>query len=182
MHLVVAEFVLLGQGPDGEESSWMQLLVFIILAVFWAIGGIMKARAAKSQEEKQKRQTPPRPPRQRPSLERILQTEPEKAPTKPIKAPAVKMARKPVPEKVFGLQVEEIAAVQATDYAPSRSKVGAKKKAPLAEEKAEAAIMIMEEPQIQIGTSDQLRAAIIHYEIFGKCIALRGSQEQIWIR
>ena len=180
MNLAVAEFVLLGQGPDGEESSgWMQLLVFIILAVFWAIGGIMKARAAKSQEEKQKQQTPPRPPRQRPSLERILDAQPEK---RPMQAKAVKMARKPVPEKVFGLQVEEIAAVQAADYAPSRPKVGAKKKAPLAEEKAEAAIMTLEEPQIQIGTTDQLRAAIIHYEIFGKCIALRGSQEQIWIR
>jgi hypothetical protein len=78
--------------------------------------------------------------------------------------------------------VEKIAAVQAADHAPSRPKVGAKKKVPLAEEKAEAAIMIMEEPQIQIGTADQLRAAIIHYEIFGKCVALRGSQEQIWIR
>jgi hypothetical protein len=182
MNLAVAEFVLLGQGPDGEESSWMQLLVFVILAVFWAIGGIMKARAAKSQEEKQKQQTPPRPPRQRPSLERILDAQPEKARTRPMQAKAVKMARKPVPEKVFGLQVEEIAAVQAADHAPSRPKVSAKKKAPLAEEKAEAAIMTLEEPQIQIGTTDQLRAAIIHYEIFGKCIALRGSQEQIWIR
>jgi hypothetical protein len=71
MDWLAGQLAILCQGPDGEENAWMQLLVFIVLAVFWAIGGIVKARNTKAQEEKQKRQTPPRPPRQRPSLQKI---------------------------------------------------------------------------------------------------------------
>ena len=34
---------------NNDTEGWMQILVFIALAVFWAVGGILKARANKSE-------------------------------------------------------------------------------------------------------------------------------------
>ena len=35
-------------------------------------------------------------------------------------------------------------------------------------------------PAVLLGTSSQLRAAIIHYEIFGKCNAMKAPADQMW--
>ena len=44
--------ILAARNSDGEDTGWSQLLVFIVLAVFWSIGGIMKARAEKTKQQK----------------------------------------------------------------------------------------------------------------------------------
>jgi hypothetical protein len=184
--LIVQTFVL-GRGADGDENGWMQLLVFIVLAVFWAIGGIMKARAAKSQDEKQKQQGGTRPqPRPRPSFERLLRKEPEKARTRPMQAKAAKMARQLAQDKAAERLVKQPAQAKAVDYryrgVPPEAVEEKKGVAEAAPRAAATALAVVEGPGVEIGTSEQLRAAILHYEIFGKCVGLREAQEHVWMR
>ncbi len=187
MDWLAGQLVVLGRGADGDENGWMQLLVFIALAVFWAIGGIIKARAAKSQDEKQKQQTKPRPqPRTRPSFERLLRSEPEKARTRPMQVRASKMARQLARDKAVPRPVKQPKQAEAVDYryrgGPPEAveeKKGVVEAAPLA---AATALAVVEGPGVEIGTSEQLRAAMLHYEIFGKCVGLRETQEHVWMR
>jgi len=180
MDWLSVQTIVLGRGPDGEENGWMQLLVFIVLAVFWAIGGIMKARSAKSQNDKQKQQTKPRPqPRPRPSLERFLRGEPEKARTKPMQVRASKMAQQLAMDKAGGKQP---AQAKAFDYRLRgvQPEVVAQEKPDV--EAAPGALAVVDRPEVEIGTSEQLRAAMLHCEIFGKCVGLRQSQDHVWMK
>ena len=43
--------MLLARGNDGDDSGWMQLLILVIMAVFWALGGILKAKAGREQTD-----------------------------------------------------------------------------------------------------------------------------------
>ncbi len=179
MDWLTVQTIVLGQ-PDGDEEGWMQLLVFIVLAVFWAIGGIMKARAAKSKDGKQKQQTKPGPqPRPRPSLERLLRSEPEKARTKPMQVRASKMARQLAMDKAGGKQP---AQAKAVDYRLRGVQPEVVEQEKPAMEAAPGALAVVDGPEVEIGTSEQLRAAMLHFEIFGKCVALREAQEHVWMR
>ena len=52
---------VLAQRSPGEEP-WMSILVFIVVAVFWVIGAVVKAMKAKSSDEQQPSRTPVRKP------------------------------------------------------------------------------------------------------------------------
>jgi len=45
MSLSIIQFVLAAR--NDEEGGWMQLLVFLVMAVLWALSGIKKAKANK---------------------------------------------------------------------------------------------------------------------------------------
>lgn len=183
MDVVAGYLVIISRAANGDDEGWMQLLVFIVLAVVWAIGGIVKARAAKSQQEKQKLQSKPKPqPRPRPSFERLLRIEPEKARTKHIQAEASKMARQLAMDKVAERVVKQ--AKQAVkpvykEVVPESVESRAVEERPIDKATAPAAI---EWTGVEIGTSEQLRAAMMHFEIFGKCVGLREAQEHVWMR
>lgn len=181
MDWLAVQTMVLGQ-PEGDEEGWMQLLVFIVLAVFWAIGGIMKARAAKSQQDKKKQQTKERPrpqPRPRPSLERFLQREPQKPRMKPMQPRAVKAARQIARERAAERAASRPMPAKYETVPPERLKIEAVEESPV--EKA-GALAPVEWTGVEIGTSEQLRAAMLHFEIFGKCVGLRESQEHVWMR
>jgi hypothetical protein len=188
MDWLIAQKIVIGRGPDGDESGWMQLLVFVVLAVFWAIGGIMKARSAKSRDEKQKQQAKPRPqPRARPSFERIMFKEPERPRPRPMQTPATKITSRPAEVKAVAQPTKQPKQVEAAGfgYREILPKVVEEEKpiieaaTPVAET---AALSVVEGPEVEIGTSEQLRAAMLHFEIFGKCVGLRESQEHVWMR
>jgi hypothetical protein len=50
---------ILAAGAPDDEKPWVQLLVFVLFAIFYAVGGILKARSAKKQQK-----PPQAPPRQ----------------------------------------------------------------------------------------------------------------------
>ena len=95
-----------------------------------------------------------------------------------MQAKAVKVAQQIATRDKADKQWVE-AAVQApeVDYNVSQPQAIADDKALMP-----AGLATVQRPEVEIATADQLRAAIVHYEIFGKCIALRGSEEQIWMR
>lgn len=48
MNILLTQLILAGRGEDTE--GWMSILVVVVLAVFWAISGIVKATAKKPQD------------------------------------------------------------------------------------------------------------------------------------
>jgi hypothetical protein len=181
MDIVTGQLVIISRAANGDEEGWMQLLVFIVLALFWVVGGIIKARAAKTQQEKQKQQPKPRP-RPRPSLERFLQAEPQKPRTRPMQTRAAKMARQLARDKAAEQEKKEPVAVRSSesvkDVLAEVDKIDhICEIAPI-----EAAIAAVAEQGIELGTSEQLRTAMLHFEIFGKCVGLREAQENVWMR
>jgi hypothetical protein len=183
MDWLAGQLAILGRRSNGDEEGWMQLLVFIVLAVFWAIGGIMKARSAKARDEKQRQQSKPRPqPRPRPSFERLLRSEPEKARTRAVQVQRPRPGRRFERDKGAREQVKEPVAVQSSesvkDVLAEVDKIDhIGEIAPM-----EAAMAAVAGQGIELGTSEQLRAAMLHYEIFGKCVGLRESREHVWMR
>jgi hypothetical protein len=178
---VAGYFVIISRAANGDEEGWMQILVFIVLAVLWAIGGIMKARAAKTQQEKQKQQPKARP-QPRPSLERFLQAEPERVRTRPMQARAAKMTRQLMRDKTAeqaGKQQKQAVERGYKEAPPASVEKKIVETPAVGEATGTAAI---EGNGVEIGTTEQLRAAILHFEIFGKCVGLRETQEHVWMR
>jgi hypothetical protein len=64
---------LAARNSDEKNTGWMQILVFVILAVFYAVGSIVKAKANKT-APKAKEQTSRKPPvREHPELQMLKQ-------------------------------------------------------------------------------------------------------------
>jgi hypothetical protein len=188
MDWLSGQVMAVSRGPEPDSEGWWQLLVFIVLAVFWAAGGIMKARsAAKAQTQKGKKPQGPGPgARARPSFERLLRAQPEKVRTRPGQTQAAKMARRFERDKAAREQMKEPVTAQTTQYSKEIlaevEKVEHTSEAALVEAPMERATAALAGQGIELGTSEQLRAAILHYEIFGKCVAMREGREQAWMR
>ena len=54
----IAQLVLARRGPD--DDGWMNLLFFVVVAVLYVVGAVVKAMKAKSADDRQSRKTPPR--------------------------------------------------------------------------------------------------------------------------
>ena len=66
MNYWLAQLILAARNRS-EDTGWVQILVFVILAAFYAIGSIVKAKANKA-APKGKEQTPGKPVRKSPEL------------------------------------------------------------------------------------------------------------------
>lgn len=202
---------VLGKGPDGEEGGWMQLLVFVVIAAVYAVGGILKSRSDKANkaEKRQDSHFAPRPaqqPRQQKtrqnSFERISNLQrklEEKAKvraaerenfqksgwsghTKPVPRPVQRQAAAP---KQVLIDEEPVLVAAADEYDPSAETLvidlseQTKNKTP--EKPSQTTALAVAEPALRLTTKEHLKLAIIHYEIFGKPIALRKPQEALWM-
>lgn len=180
---------------EGEDGGWMQLLVFVVVGVLYALGGIIKARKRKGgvAEEDESPGEPASPEPQREPLwaigrpkqpqggtvprKSVLQTfveeitraaQVEVQAPRPQKPPPV--ARTP---RIETLVVElpkkrtgqAIAAIQ-----PKRLAVEAK-------EQAQADDLQVIAPEL--ASTDDLARAVLDYEIFGKPLSLRDPAEDI---
>ena len=134
----------------------MRMLVFVVLAVIWVIGGIIKARANKLKQEDEEQPV-------QPSQEKIAYPQPI----------AQKLAAK---AQDIQLQPSTIhKAFKETQELASEPLEKLKDK-PLGlwpEETAQPKTII-EEPLFDFDDPDGLRRAILHYEILGKPLSLRG--------
>lgn len=217
MNVATVQPVLALLASNGDESGWMQLVVFLILGVFWAVGGIMKARSEKERKRKpQKDSVRPSPAPQRP---------------KPVSRPGVGDTRNErgiqLPRQMA--QAEGAGAYREVSLKAAPSAGPADKKRPLVRPRPAstlgraAANKQMQEPkpagdagitskqgkqafkafrestkpvtigtipppteslgyETPLGSAEQLRSAMVHYEIFGKCVSSREPCEQIWMR
>ena len=179
----LTQIILAVNHGNGESADWMQILVIIVVGIFWAIGAFLKARAnkLKDTEDRQQplRERPSRP-TQRSGLQQIRypSTKPVRAEPKPIARkvpvgttpqikpkpsvihPDLKKPKKFIAEPIKGLK-DKIADI------------------PLELEPTKPGIALGRKALFRFDDPDQLKRAILHYEILGKPLSLRNPSEHI---
>lgn len=202
MESYLAQLVLAARSDDVEK--WSNILLVVVLAVFWAVAGLIKAKKAQQQgEEEQLGRTPghkPAPalgalrekllqqsarlagpvpgarhrPQARQRLLTALGTQPAAGKRHPVQAAPVAPPAEPELSPVTsGLGPEPQAVPEPVnkpiqelqDYRPS----AAEKPGP---EFSPVFLPAYDDPE-------QLRRAILHYEILGKPLSLRSPGEHI---
>ncbi len=130
---------VLAASPD-DFSSWVEMLIFVIVLVVWALGGILKLKSARKS-----------------NAEIDEQSEPE--PISRLRQPLV--IQQPMRKKVPQRPEHVVAAL------PKKDNLGLTGK------------WKTDSPEVSIETllkfedPDDLKRAILHYEILGKPLSLR---------
>ena len=190
MNILLAQTILLARNEDVE--SWMNILVVVVLAVFWALGGIIKARKiAQNRQKEPLARKPARRPAVQSTTQRPARPSPEQARVKLAewRAAARKFAAEA--EQAFRAQMAEPPpepppqafhkpkhqpTVQGTpSFAAKLSITPEEKPAPGTPETPPEEYLT--ELLADYADSDQLRRAILHYEIMGRPLSLRESNE-----
>jgi len=158
--------VLAARSDDAE--GWMNTLVVVLLVVFWAIGGILKARAKKTKATEAEDEEEPH--------------EISKAAISRGKARGEQVLR-PEPRRIRA-GVKKIEPRQAKPSVTVRKTQGPEAAvAKITSEWAEKPVSAPEEPAIEPLLSaeepDELKKAILHYEILGKPLSLRELGENL---
>ncbi len=172
MNFLIAQIVLAARSTDPENAPWIKLLIFVIIAVIAAIQGIAKKKANKTEfeddEQNEKTFTRPKPKTRvqisvqknyitakqqiRPYITRqIDETEFEKPITVPVAKKPVFSELQPFAESPKEIRKEPLAAPAAISQLAT---------APV-------------EAFLRFDGLDELKTAIIYYEIIGKPLALR---------
>ena len=177
--------VLAARNSDEKDTGWMQILVFVILSVFYAVGSIVKARANKT-APKGKEQVPRKPARKPPDLQILKQffglpEEPESS-SQPSPEASKPLARAKRPAVARQMVRPQVAKPQVQ---PKLEKATAGVAVPLVSaERPVAGAEIPQEKYLSEILSDyenpeSLRRAILHYEILGKPLSLREPGEHV---
>ncbi len=159
---------------NGDDSPWQQILVLVLLAVFWAVGGILKARAAKSEQQKEQQQPPKRPPHPqgRPHPPRL---QPRAIKTMPAAESygtetKVQQAIARVSAEFAELKTPEPILSKPAGLPPERPHLGLPKKM------RKPVSPLIAPLSLEFESTNTLRKAILYYEILGKPMALREPQ------
>jgi hypothetical protein len=187
-----------------DMEQWMNILFFVAIAAFYAIGSVLKARANKSAKQRQaKRQPGVKPVERAPLRQPVKNTPPPatvkkpaypQAPARPVARPRPVM-RKPVPRKpaappkavkppgraeplttVTSVKTELEGLRELPKKTVEQLDVG---RLGLAAEKKEKEPVIIEEPLLALDDPDSLRKAILYYEIIGKPVSMRRQGEHL---
>jgi hypothetical protein len=203
----LAQLILAARNSDEKDTGWVQILVFVILSVFYAISSIVKAKRlrrsgygplAKAEANKTapkgKEQIPRKPARKPPESTRDLQIlkqffglseEPESSsqPSPEAPEPLVRAKRPAVARQVTMPQVQPklekiTAGVAASLVTAERAIAGAE--IPQANATLRSTLRstrYLSEILSDYDDPEKLRRAILHYEILGKPISLREPSE-----
>lgn len=194
MNCLLANFILVARSDDG--LGWVEILIFVIVAAVYAIGNFLKSRSSRSQQGEQQqsrpqprrreplgRAAPRRPPPARPRQSLVSATEKQyqrrtQRPTRPIRRPQPAAPKAPlVSEQVIPLpepEPLELATLPSAVLLEESTEAVGARGAPAQEEAAYLAGILAdyEDPE-------QLRTAILHYEILGKPLSLRDPSAHI---
>lgn len=218
MNDLLAQIILAARNNDVE--GWMSILVVVVLAVFWAIGGILKAKTKKPANQDEE-QLPRKPAGRPPERSRVTREELLKRPQRPVGPPQRRKYRPGVQQPATKIAVRRPAArklAAEAEQAPLKTIEPTLKPElslpepqirPGFEELPELEAEIQELPEFTSKTveglvgkregmpaefiesrylsevlsdyadPDELRRAIIHYEILGRPLSLRGPSGQI---
>jgi hypothetical protein len=183
--------IIIARNDDVE--NWMNILFVVIIVVFWALGGILKARARNAKEESEEPQSD-KPARKRPLTSTDLKKEFFKQ--LGFSHPAGQGSRQ------YRRQIEQLRR-RITRPRPTSLNMGTEKKSisipsleerpkptsePVIELKDKDVVAIQQEmpgaafaakSPLDYTDPDELRRAILHYEILGKPLSLRNPGEHI---
>jgi len=212
MENLLAQQILAARNSDSEDTGWMQMLVFIVLAVFYVIGSILKARANKQRklEQEEPGRKPPESTQRAPRAfkqtpYRQAQRPVGRVPKSQLRPQQVQPSRRKIVRPQPAWRKSSIKTEQAIELptlealeTPKVSLPGPQLQADL-EELPEFTVETVEKlkakpsgfpveklqarylPEILSDYDDpeKLRRAILHYEILGKPLSLRGPSEHI---
>jgi hypothetical protein len=176
--------VLAARNSNERDIGWMQIVVFVILAIFYAVGSIIKARANKT-APKGKEQTPRKPARKPPEssieIQLLKQLWRPERPTpssqrrsqvaKPQVRPSGRKVARPQPAGMAMLESQVAKTQVAGPQVQPKVEVAAPAETPPAEYLS-GILSDYDDPE-------KLRRAILHYEILGKPLSLR-EQERVF--
>jgi len=204
MNNLLVQTILIARNEDVE--SWMNILVVVVLAVFWALGGIIKARkiAQSRQKEQLARKPVRRPPVPRSGLAEQLVKEHrpagrvERQPYRPgVQEARTKLAEWRAAARKFAEEAEQAFRAQTAEPAPEPPQVLPKPRTGFVAAYVSESPQFASKPSItpeyqpapgtpeqppqeyltellaDYADSDQLRKAILHYEILGRPLSLR---------
>jgi len=178
---------------EGEDGGWMQLLVFVVVGVLYALGGIIKARKRKAgvaeEDDSPGEPAPPAPqtqplraigwPKQpqgstvpRKSVLEAFLEEITRAARGQVQAPQPQ--KPPPPARTSRIETE----IAELPKKPTRDAITAsqpKRLAVEAKQQAQADDLPLISPEL--GGPDDLTRAILDYEILGKPVSLRDPAE-----
>jgi len=181
--------IILAAGNDGAE--WLQILVFVVVVSVYALGSILKAKANKLEEVEEEEQLPRSRPRRKP-LEGARRIQPRPAgpvPTRQYRPQTPPTGRKIArPQQVAGKMASKKQKWAVEPLTLELSKKEAKELTAKPTEQKDATI-VAETPQIQYlaealldyADPDELKRAILHYEILGKPLSLRSPSSDLII-
>jgi hypothetical protein len=197
---LLAQIVLLAARGD-EDIGWVQILVFVVVVVIYALGSIIKAKANKIEQGEQE-QMPGKPGGKSPGVRgRLLARGRVKpSPTGRRQMPQAGQPRRRMtrPRPVAQRAVPEME--QALEYPTPTPSLAAELGVPaplkeadklisksverLEDEEVGAAAQIartgyLAEILSDYADSEEIRRAILHYEILGKPLSLRSPSERI---
>jgi len=197
-----------------DTENWMQILVFVIFAVVYVLGSIVRAKSKKIEEEKEIQTQLPRKPARKPSegtrtQKQFLKAQRSTAPAQTgryqryqrqvqqphrrIMRPQPSVVAKPVIER------EQLSVLQPIIEMPETSRLplsSVQPKVPELPEFTDETVKkpvdesagspsekprakYVPEPLLDYSDTDKLKKAILHYEILGKPLSLRGPSEHI---
>ncbi len=210
MYDLLAQIILAGRSDDAQ--SWMSILVFVVLAVFWAVGGIIKAKSRSSDTRDDKsmpRRPAHRPPAgiSRPPREQLLKQSrqpsglAQRREYRPAtKKPITKFAEIRAAVQKFAAEAEQAFQAQAgkptpeakipvpkPEVKPDILKVPESTRKSLMQLEDKRAAVPAEMPEaeylsgllLDYADPEELRRAILHYEILGRPLSLRDPSGDI---
>jgi hypothetical protein len=180
MNYWLAQLILAARDSNERDAGWMQILVFVILSVFYAVGSIVKARANKT-APKGKEQIPRKPARKPPASTIDLQSLKQfwrSARATPGSQPRPQV--QPKLEELPEFTAEMALAIPATVKKDIRlSSVEAPEVMRVAAPAEIPRVKYLSEILSDYDDPEKLRRAILHYEILGKPLSLREPGEHI---
>jgi len=193
MNAFLAQVIVAARNRDTE--GWVQMLVFVVLAVVYALGSILKAKSSKAEQEKDEELTPNGPRKPSGGLRR-LQEEflrgvrgPEEPAPQPQRQPIQRKVRRPEPTVERPWEMQEFAdlSVQGPQLESGIEELPEYTSKTLKKLKAERLgfaakapkVKDVSEPVLDYADRDELTRAILHYEILGRPLSMRGPSERI---
>ena len=188
MNYCLAQLILAARSRNSDNGGWIQILVFAVIAIVYGISYIIKTKANKLEEQQQGQGKPDagRRPGQKayPTAQRPVSKTAQTQPRRPIQAAYREIARpQPAAEnKMPEIQLQRPEVKQVLARPEELALVGE----PLAGIKGLEATdlkvtqpraIIEQKPLFDFDDPDSLRRAILHYEILGKPLSLRGLTE-----
>jgi cell division protein FtsN len=163
------QLILAARNRNSDDGGWIQLVVFLVIAVFYGLGNIVKSKAEKRQIEEQSRQKRPGQPRKPQLAYQPAQAAQEARPvsrrpqTGPTRRRPVKSSEQlpPIPTTLDNLAESAVKPLKRIKQA----KLGSYEETP----RHEPAMRDL----INLEDSEALKKAILHYEILGPPVGMR---------
>ncbi len=187
MSLFLAQLALAAR--DHDSNNWMNILFLVVVAILYAVGGLIKKVKDQKITFGEKRQPSPQQPSQKPPARpKPQQIQPKPAPQRSTARQYQVPAERPLPAQYIpAFQPTIPIQPQPLDVEPQLTANFTKSIKNLKDDVRLEPISVPNtfdtedtafvfEGAAQFATSDDLRRAVIYYEVFGSPIALRPSQ------